>query len=178
MTQIRFEMILTGMAVVTGSGLWIYAWTLSGPTGRRVLSFGLDRPLRALGADLKGRFVPEGAHERTRTREVPIYDGEPVRMRVRDEAQRVAEYAALREEAQAVASVSAAPLVDFTGELRRLMDEEAPAAVPPDLAALQEVVRLHEELAAVEASYAQRIAAAIRRAHPSEATQEYRLVAV
>jgi hypothetical protein len=177
MTQTHFHVILIGMAFTGAAGLWAAAWTLCGPVGRRRLAFGLR--LDELARDMQSWTSHSGRHETIKTREVPLYDGEAVRhLGRRTEAERQAEYAALRAEAvEAAVSVSAAPLVDFTAELKLLTQSDSQPAVPADLAALHEVVRLHEELAAVEASYAQRIRLAIARATaPNDLTQEYALV--
>lgn len=160
MTQTRFELILSAMAMVGGLMMWAAAWSLCGPTGRRRLALGL-RPgwLRQLGRH-------RGRHGVVRApKDVLTYDGERVRGARRAELDRAAEYEAMiASELAAVASVSAAPLVEFTQELRRLTESDGVPVVPDTLAALREVVMLHDELARVEASYRVRIDAAVARA--------------
>jgi hypothetical protein len=159
MTQTRFELILSVMAMVGGLAMWAAAWNLCGPAGRQRLALGLplDR-LRALGRH-------RGRHESGKAKDVLTYDGERVRGARRAEGDRAAEYEAMiAAELAAVASVSAAPLVEFTQELRRLTESDGVPVVPDTLAALREVVMLHDELARVEASYRQRIDAAVARA--------------
>lgn len=156
MTQTRFELILTAMAWTGSAAMWWYAWSLCGPTGRARLTFGLG-PLAARLRRTPGRHVMAEPKD-----EKPTYDGEPVRLSRRTEAERAAAYAAMRERASAaLAPVSGAPLVEFTEELRRLTESDGMPAVPAALAALREVVHLHAELAQIEADYRLRIDAAV-----------------
>lgn len=161
MTQHLYAIPISA-AFIGAVACYAAAWNLSGHTGRRVLAFGLD--LESIFRSRQGRH-----------RETAMYDGEAVHTHDhRTEEERQAEYQRLRDEAvTAVISVSAAPLVDFTAELKALneLDMDATYAQPHETgpaAALRRVVQLHDELASIELQYAELIRQAIADARAGD----------
>lgn len=103
MTERYFVALLVALPFVGAAGLWLYAFSLCGRTGRMVLTAGLYLVFEAR----------VGRHE------MPVYDDEPVRIREhRTEDERVAEYAAMRAETAVLPlTVSSAPYAEWAAQL-------------------------------------------------------------
>jgi hypothetical protein len=101
--------MVVALPFVMAAAFWLYAYSLCGRTGRIALTGGLFLI-----------FEPRhGRHELIETKERPVYEDEPVTIRDhRTEAERIADYAAMRAEtADLPVTVSAAPYADWTASL-------------------------------------------------------------
>lgn len=107
MTTRYFIAVVVSLPFALAAGLWAYAFSLCGRTGRLVLTAGLFLVFEAR----------RGRHEMLD--EPPTYEGEPVRVRDhRTEDERAAAYALMRAETQAMpVTVSAAPYTAWTAAL-------------------------------------------------------------
>lgn len=152
MTERYFVAALVALPFVLAAALWLYAYSLSGRTGRILITGGLFLI-----------FEPRtGRHELIETKERPVYEDEPVTIRDhRTEAERVAAYAAMRAETQTLpVTVSAAPYTEWTAALH-----------PTDLD------ELRATLEAIEARFAATVDAAVA-AFLHEHTGSHALVSV
>jgi hypothetical protein len=105
-----FDLVLATLALVAALALWAFAFSLAARTGRLLLSAGLY----LIFEPRQGRHIARAQRD-----ERPTYDGDPVDIRdERTEAERAAEYAAMRARTEMLPiTVSAAPLVDFAAQL-------------------------------------------------------------